>query len=267
MARAEKARISRETRTSSPIASFKVRTFQKESNTYNTHYYQYLNERSAFVVRDTSQTLGRNDRARFEEAQRGAVSGEVRGKSFSVPFLFSRKRDGATVFIDIVLFLYHSQESFYRDSAAAGTCTALAYARGEGDDEDENAFNELAGAIAVRLEKHPKLPDKARMYIMTLGVYAPHRARGIGSRLLMNSLNEASEDENIVDAYLHVQTNNEEAIKFYCDPTGKFAFEKGEVIEKYYKRIEPDSAVVLRLEMKKWKRKELENARYMEYHA
>lgn len=161
---------------------------------------------------------------------------------------------------------YHSQESFYRDSAAAGTCTALAYARGEGD-EDENAFNELAGAIAVRLEKHPKLPDKARMYIMTLGVYAPHRARGIGSRLLMNSLNEASEDENIVDAYLHVQVNNEEAIKFYCDPTGKFAFEKGEVIEKYYKRIEPDSAVVLRLEMKKWKRKEVENARYMEYHA
>ena len=162
---------------------------------------------------------------------------------------------------------HHSQESFYRDSAAAGTCTALAYARGEGDDEDENAFNELAGAIAVRLEKHPKLPDKARMYIMTLGVYAPHRARGIGSRLLMNSLNEASEDENIVDAYLHVQTNNEEAIKFYCDPSGKFAFEKGEVIEKYYKRIEPDSAVVLRLEMKKWKRKEVEKARYMEYHA
>jgi hypothetical protein len=39
------------------------------------------------------------------------------------------------------------------------------------------------------------------------------------------------------------------------------------VIEKYYKRIEPDSAVVLRLEMKKWKRKEVENARYMEYHA
>ncbi|CAL6377592.1 unnamed protein product [Bathycoccus prasinos] len=169
--------------------------------------------------------------------------------------------------LNAVLFPVKYAESFYRDSAAAGTCTSLAYAREEGDDENENAFNELAGAIAVRLEKHPKLPDKARMYIMTLGVYAPHRARGIGSRLLMNSLNEASEDENIVDAYLHVQTNNEEAIKFYCDPTGKFAFEKGEVIEKYYKRIEPDSAVVLRLEMKKWKRKEVENARYMEYHA
>ena len=130
-----------------------------------------------------------------------------------------------------------------------------------------SSFDELAGAIAVRLEKHPKLLDKARMYIMTLGVYAPHRSRGIGSRLLTNSLNEASEDENIVDAYLHVQTNNEEAIKFYCDPNGKFAFEKGEVIEKYYKRIEPDSAVVLRLDMKKWKRKEVEKARHMEYHA
>ena len=150
------------------------------------------------------------------------------------------------------------------------------------DDDDENgdefeethrssssssSFDELAGAIAVRLEKHPKMSDKARMYIMTLGVYAPHRSRGIGSRLLTNSLNEASEDENIVDAYLHVQTNNDEAIKFYCDQNGKFAFEKGEVIEKYYKRIEPDSAVVLRLDMKKWKRKEVEKARYMEYHA
>lgn len=194
---------------------------------------------------------------------------------FPVKYAVSRRAFHSLSLLSAMLQLFlltlfshhHSQESFYRDSAAAGTCTSLAYARGGGDDENENAFNELAGAIAVRLEKHPKLPDKARMYIMTLGVYAPHRARGIGSRLLMNSLNEASEDENIVDAYLHVQTNNEEAIKFYCDPTGKFAFEKGEVIEKYYKRIEPDSAVVLRLEMKKWKRKEVEKARYMEYHA
>ena len=130
-----------------------------------------------------------------------------------------------------------------------------------------SSFDELAGAIAVRLAKHPKMLDRSRMYMMTLGLYAPQRSRGIGSRLLTNSLNEASEDENIVDAYLHVQTNNDEAIKFYCDPNGKFAFEKGEVIEKYYKRIEPDSAVVLRLDMKKWKRKEVEKARCMEYHA
>ena len=194
----------------------------------------------------------------------------VSRRAFHSQSLFTQPVKMLQLFL-LMLFSYshHSQESFYRDSAAAGTCTSLAYARGGGGggDDDENAFNELAGAIAVRLEKHPKLPNKARMYIMTLGVYAPHRARGVGSRLLMNSLNEASEDENIVDAYLHVQTNNEEAIKFYCDPSGKFAFEKGEVIEKYYKRIEPDSAVVLRLEMKKWKRKEVEKARYMEYHA
>ena len=188
------------------------------------------------------------------------------------------------LFFQLTLSLSLSQESFYRDCAAAGTCTSLAYvcSSSSDDDDDENgdefeethrssssssSFDELAGAIAVRLEKHPKLSDKARMYIMTLGVYAPHRSRGIGSRLLTNSLNEASEDENIVDAYLHVQTNNDEAIKFYCDPNGKFAFEKGEVIEKYYKRIEPDSAVVLRLDMKKWKRKEVEKARCMEYHA
>jgi len=188
------------------------------------------------------------------------------------------------LFFQLTNSLSLSQESFYRDCAAAGTCTSLAYvcsSSSDDGDDDENgdafeethrsssssSFDELAGAIAVRLEKHPKMSDKARMYIMTLGVYAPHRSRGIGSRLLTNSLNEASEDENIVDAYLHVQTNNDEAIKFYCDPNGKFAFEKGEVIEKYYKRIEPDSAVVLRLDMKKWKRKEVEKARCMEYRA
>jgi N-alpha-acetyltransferase 50 len=122
--------------------------------------------------------------------------------------------------------------------------------------EDEGT---LAGAIAVRLEKHQRMATKARMYIMTLGVYAMYRSRGIGSRLLTTSLNEASEDENVVDAYLHVQTNNDLAIKFYCD---RFGFERGDVIEKYYKRIEPDSAVVLRLDMSTWKRRSIENARF-----
>ena len=248
---------------------------------------------SSLVVRyetstsgDSSQTTGRDDDRRFAETERGFVSGEVRGEKEERCFLILLSSSLArSLFFQLTNSLSLSQESFYRDCAAAGTCTSLAYvcsssSSDDGDDENgdefeethrssssSSSFDELAGAIAVRLEKHPKMSDKARMYIMTLGVYAPHRSRGIGSRLLTNSLNEASEDENIVDAYLHVQTNNDEAIKFYCDPNGKFAFEKGEVIEKYYKRIEPDSAVVLRLDMKKWKRKEVEKARCMEYRA
>lgn len=63
-----------------------------------------------------------------------------------------------------------------------------------------------------------------------------------GSRLLEKSLFEASQDSNIREAYLHVQTNNEEAIQFYK----QFSFEVGEVVANYYKRLSPPDAVILR---------------------
>ena len=42
----------------------------------------------------------------------------------------------------------------------------------------------MAGAIAVRLERHPKRLDKARMYIMTLGVKERYRRRQLGTRAM-----------------------------------------------------------------------------------
>ena len=71
------------------------------------------------------------------------------------------------------------------------------------------------------------------MYIMTVGVYAPHRDRGIGTRLLKHALNEGSSDEYIKDAYLHVQTNNDDAISFYK----RFGFVEDVVVRNYYKRL------------------------------
>ena len=59
-----------------------------------------------------------------------------------------------------------------------------------------------------------------------------------GSRLLERSLAEARRDENIRRAYLHVQSNNEEAIRFYQ----LFNFE-------YYRKLMPPDAVVLRREL------------------
>ena len=64
----------------------------------------------------------------------------------------------------------------------------------------------------------------------------------VGSRLLEQSLLEASQDSNIKEAYLHVQTNNEEAIRFYT----KFGFVPEEVVKDYYKRLNPPDAVILR---------------------
>jgi len=51
---------------------------------------------------------------------------------------------------------------------------------------------------------------------------------------------------DVVDVYVHTQTNNNDAINFYS----KFEFVKGGVIKDYYKRIDPPDAVILRKELR-----------------
>lgn len=108
--------------------------------------------------------------------------------------------------------------------------------------------DELVGAIACRLELTP-LKSGARLYLMTVGVYAPHRNGAIGTRLLRHALNEGSADTFIEDAYLHVHTPNTEAIAFYK----RFGFVEDGVVQNYYKRLDPPDAAVLKLNLREWK--------------
>ena len=78
---------------------------------------------------------------------------------------------------------------------------------------------------------------------------APYRNGAIGTRLLQHALNEGSADSFIVDAYLHVQTNNDDAITFYK----RFGFVTDQVVQNYYKRLDPSDAVILKLPLKEWK--------------
>ena len=48
-------------------------------------------------------------------------------------------------------------------------------------------------------------------------------------------------DPSIKNVVLHVQINNESALNFYEN----FGFQRTGVIEKYYKKVEPNSAYVL----------------------
>uniref|UniRef100_I1M656 N-acetyltransferase domain-containing protein n=1 Tax=Glycine max TaxID=3847 RepID=I1M656_SOYBN len=95
------------------------------------------------------------------------------------------------------------------------------------------------GAIACRLEKKEG-GGQVRVYIMTLGVLAPYRGLGIGTKLLNHVLDLCSK-QNISEVYLHVQTNNEDAINFYK----KFGFEITETIQNYYTNITPTDCYVL----------------------
>lgn len=54
-------------------------------------------------------------------------------------------------------------------------------------------------------------------------------------------LKEAASHEDIVEVYLHVQTSNEDAIRFYTQR----GFRETGIIQNYYRRITPPHAVVL----------------------
>ncbi|KAJ6361408.1 hypothetical protein OIU78_001945 [Salix suchowensis] len=75
---------------------------------------------------------------------------------------------------------------------------------------------------------------------MTLGVLAPYRGLGIGTKLL-NHVIDLSSKQNISEIYLHVQTNNEDAINFYK----KFGFEITDTIQNYYMNITPPDCYLL----------------------
>ncbi|EST06343.1 GNAT domain protein [Kalmanozyma brasiliensis GHG001] len=167
--------------------------------------------------------------------------------------------------LNSVLFPVQYSERFYKDVLlpdAAEVCKL-------------GLFNDVAvGTICCRLEHVSK--DVVRIYIMTLGVLAPYRRLGIASALLQHVLDHVSPGKEIqiidpetpvpkpkkdkngkeikaelvkktvkVDSiYLHVQTSNDEARVFY----EKFGFKVAETIESYYRRIQPASAWVLRLQ-------------------
>ena len=87
---------------------------------------------------------------------------------------------------------------------------------------------------------------------MTLGVLAAYRGRGIGTKLVQTIIDfcEREKDgklECVDEILLHVQTSNVDAIKFY---TERFHFEKGELLEGYYKRIDPPDCYIIRKKLR-----------------
>eukprot|EP00581_Thalassiosira_minuscula_P032612 CAMPEP_0183769658 /NCGR_PEP_ID=MMETSP0739-20130205/22811_1 /TAXON_ID=385413 /ORGANISM="Thalassiosira miniscula, Strain CCMP1093" /LENGTH=179 /DNA_ID=CAMNT_0026009333 /DNA_START=108 /DNA_END=647 /DNA_ORIENTATION=- len=121
------------------------------------------------------------------------------------------------------------------------------------------------GAICTRIEAIPDCPGRHRIYIMTLGVLAAYRNHGIGTKLVSSVLEyyESQKDNNdssssssssssaslssVDEIMLHVQTSNNDAMKFYIE---KFGFEKGELVENYYKRIDPPHCYILRKKLR-----------------
>ncbi|KAK3278445.1 hypothetical protein CYMTET_13617 [Cymbomonas tetramitiformis] len=137
--------------------------------------------------------------------------------------------------LNAVLFPITYQKKFYIDCLACGPYTVMAQLNGS-----------IVAAICCRLETHQDLG--VRLYIMTLGVLAPYRRRGIANALLGHALRLAQQDPRIVDTYLHVQLGNEEAIAFYRSN----GFELIATIKNYYKRIRPADCFVFSCNLRNW---------------
>ncbi|CAN0485030.1 unnamed protein product, partial [Phaeothamnion confervicola] len=71
---------------------------------------------------------------------------------------------------------------------------------------------------------------------------AAYRSRGVGAKMLRLALANLERYPQLREIYLHVQTSNGEALRFY----ERFGFERGELILNYYKRIEPPDCYLLR---------------------
>lgn len=135
------------------------------------------------------------------------------------------------------------------------TCFPITYADGfykdivKAKNESLNKFayhnGFIIGAICCRVQENS-------VYIMTLGVLPSYRGRKVGSKLVQSVLDYAASEESkklvkegINEVMLHVQISNQDAINFY----ERLGFEKGEMVENYYKRIDPPHCYILRKKM------------------
>jgi N-alpha-acetyltransferase 50 len=112
------------------------------------------------------------------------------------------------------------------------------------DKQDEATKDDVVNSNnnGHKKKKDIALPITKRIYIMTLGVLAPYRGMEIGTQIIQSIFDhyeankENGEYKDVVEIALHVQISNDDAIKFY---TNRFGFERGELVENYYRRIDP----------------------------
>lgn len=123
-------------------------------------------------------------------------------------------------------------EKFYDEVLNAGELAKLIY-------YDKH----YAGAVCCRLEPSKYANYTARVYIMTLGVLKFYRNLGLGSILIEHIMEIARRATTpiITSIYLHVQTVNEQAIRFYT----RNGFRIQTVVHDYYKLIENRDAYIL----------------------
>merc|ERR1712106_13507 len=119
--------------------------------------------------------------------------------------------------LNSVLFPLIYTPKFYNELLKVGEYAKMAYY--------EKIF---VGAVCCRVEQDKELGK--RLYILSLGVLAPYRRRGVATALYNHVLEHAQKEKDIKEIYLHVQTTNEDAVEFYK----KYGFDVTRTVKDYY---------------------------------
>mmetsp|Transcript_10951 Transcript_10951/g.15362 ORF Transcript_10951/g.15362 Transcript_10951/m.15362 type:complete len:176 (-) Transcript_10951:1756-2283(-) len=148
--------------------------------------------------------------------------------------------------VNAACFPVSYNDSFYKDVVAR---------KNEGLNKFAYVNGFVIGAVCTRVEAIPVDAsssksggdERSRLYIMTLGVLAAYRGRGIGTKMIASILEyfeQHKDDElsTVDEITLHVQTSNTDAMNFYAS---RFGFVKGEMVENYYRRIDPPHCYIL----------------------
>mmetsp|Transcript_34971 Transcript_34971/g.54585 ORF Transcript_34971/g.54585 Transcript_34971/m.54585 type:complete len:168 (+) Transcript_34971:230-733(+) len=138
--------------------------------------------------------------------------------------------------VNLACFPVQYQETYYKEVVERrdeGLCKFAYF----------NGF--VVGAACARVENTEG--DRQRLYIMTLGVLAAYRGRNIGKQLIQSIFDHFEENKDgefskVDEMALHVQISNDDAIRFY---TSRFGFVQGEMVENYYRRIDPPHCYLL----------------------
>ncbi|KAJ7594015.1 acyl-CoA N-acyltransferase [Mycena floridula] len=102
----------------------------------------------------------------------------------------------------------------------------------------------IVGTFCCRIENRN---NEIHLYLMTMGILAPYRSRRLGSQCLERLLSSAAAHvkPSISKIYLHVQTSNSDAKRFY----EAHGFQEVGIHENYYKKILPADAWILEKEV------------------
>ncbi|TEY73052.1 hypothetical protein BOTCAL_0084g00310 [Botryotinia calthae] len=119
---------------------------------------------------------------------------------------------------------------------------------------DSNSEPKVIGSMICRIDPSPPSSPYAEppantysIYLQSLTLLSPYRTLGLATALLNSVIESATSSRipvgvRIEGLYAHVWVDNQEALEWYT----KRGFEKGELVEGYYRRLRPQDAFVFR---------------------